>query len=173
MVLWVATTVLRQNLGPPCGRPTHGCDAGCALASRFLIMIHYGTTPMCYFHVSSSLVISPYLLERSLYQTKSSRASFWSYPEDNLEEQVTDININRLQELVDKRVLSDLVHLPRIVPLFLWRRTSHCTCVWIIIHSMPWQSRTSTHFPALTFCLINCLRQRYSPKLIWDLVIIR
>ena len=67
MVLLVATTVPWRNLGPPCGRPAHGCAAGCTLVSRFLDMIHCRTTPMCYFHVSSSLVISPYLLGRSLY----------------------------------------------------------------------------------------------------------
>ena len=102
IVLWVATTVPQRNLGPPCGRSAHGCAAGCALVSRFLVMIHCRTMPMCYFHVSSSLAISPYLIRRSLYQTKSSRASFWSCKEDNLEEQVTDINNNRLQEMVDK-----------------------------------------------------------------------
>ena len=67
MVLWVATTVPWRNLGPPCGRPAHGCAAGCAPVSRFLVMIHCRTAPMCYFHVSSSLVISPYLIKDTIH----------------------------------------------------------------------------------------------------------
>ena len=93
MVLWVATTVPRWNLGPPCGRPAHGCAAGCALVSRILIMIHYGTRPMCHLIMSFSSIISPdpirrspCLIRRSLYRTKSSKASFWSCKKDNLEE---------------------------------------------------------------------------------------
>ena len=46
---------------------TQGCAARHVLVSEFLVMIHYRTAPMCYFHASSSLVISPYLIERSLY----------------------------------------------------------------------------------------------------------
>ena len=76
MVLWVATTVPRWNLGPPCGRPTQGCATGCALESRFLVMIHCKTTLMCYFHVSSSLVISPYLVRRSIRRTTYNKTSF-------------------------------------------------------------------------------------------------
>ena len=102
MVLWVATNGATMKLRASYGRPTQGCAAWHALVSRFLVMIHYRTTPMCYFHVSSSLVISPYLIGRSLYQTKSSRVSFWSYKKDNLEQQITDIHNSRLQELVDK-----------------------------------------------------------------------
>jgi hypothetical protein len=41
---------------------TQGCAARHTLVSRLLVMIHYGTPPMCYFHVSSSLVISLYLI---------------------------------------------------------------------------------------------------------------
>ena len=67
MVLWVATIVPQRNLGPPCGWLAHGCATGCAPVSRFLVMIHCRTALMCYFHVSSSLVISPYLIGRSLY----------------------------------------------------------------------------------------------------------
>ena len=84
MVLWVATTVPRRNLGPPCGRLAHGCAAGCALVSRLLVMIHYGTTPMSYLLMSFSLVIFPYLVRRFVCQTRCNRTSFWSCPKDNL-----------------------------------------------------------------------------------------
>jgi hypothetical protein len=39
---------------------------------------------------------------RYIYQTESSRASFWSHKRITFVELVTDININRLQEVVDK-----------------------------------------------------------------------
>ena len=91
------------------GLQPQGCAARHALVSRFLVMIHCRTTPMCYFHMSFSLIISPdpirrspYLIKRSLYRTKSSKASFQSCKKDNLEEQIIDININRLWEVVDK-----------------------------------------------------------------------
>jgi len=77
-------------------QPTQGCAAQQALVLRFLVMTHYGTTPMSCLLVSFSLVISPYLIERSIYQTKSSRISFRSCKRDNLEEQITDINNSRL-----------------------------------------------------------------------------
>ena len=70
MVLWVATTVPWCNLGPPCGQPAHGCATGCALVSRFLVMTHCRTTPICYFHMSSSLIISPYCVKRSICWTR-------------------------------------------------------------------------------------------------------
>ena len=55
---------------------TQGCAARHALVSRFLVMIHCRTTPMCYFHVSSSLVISPYHVKRSICRTRCNRTSF-------------------------------------------------------------------------------------------------
>jgi hypothetical protein len=81
---------------------TQGCTAWHVLVSRLLVMIHYETTPMCSLHVMPSLVIFLYLIRISIYQTKSSRASSWSAKRITFEEQVTDININRLPEVVDK-----------------------------------------------------------------------
>ena len=69
---------------------TQGCAARHTLVSRFLVMIHYRTTPICYLHVSSSLVISPYLIEPKVVELPfkvTKRITF--------EELVTDININR------------------------------------------------------------------------------
>ena len=63
LAIYGATTKPRASYGP---RP-QGCAPRHVLVSRFLVMIHCRTTPMCYFHVSSSLVISPYLIRRSLY----------------------------------------------------------------------------------------------------------
>ena len=100
MVLWVATNGAVTKPRAYCGRPTQGCAAQHALVSRFLVMIHCRTTPMCYFHVSSSLVISPYLIRISLHQTKSSRASFWSCKEDNLWRTGHWHDIGRIQEVV-------------------------------------------------------------------------
>ena len=45
---------------------TQGCAARHVLVSRFLVMIHCRTTLICYSHVSSSLVISPYPVKRSI-----------------------------------------------------------------------------------------------------------
>ena len=98
LAIYGATTKPRASYG----LQPQGCAARHVLVSKFLFMIHCRTTPMCYFHVSSSLVISPYLIERSVCRTRCNRASFWSRPKDNLEEQVTNLNINRLQEMVDK-----------------------------------------------------------------------
>ena len=92
----------RWNLGPPCGRPTHGCAAGCALVSRLLVMIHCKTKPMCYFHMSSSLVISPYLIEDPYIRPKVVELPVEVTKRITFEEPVTDININRLQEVIDK-----------------------------------------------------------------------
>ena len=97
--------VPRRNLGPPCGRSAHGCAAGCALVSRFLVMIHCRTAPMCYFHVSSSLVISPYLIKDTIHpyiRPKVVELPFEVTKRITFEELVTDININILQEVVDK-----------------------------------------------------------------------
>ena len=97
--------VPRRNLGPPCGRPAHGCAARCTPVSRFLVMIHCRTAPMCYFHVSSSLVISPYLIEDPIHpyiRPKVVEFPFEVKKRITFEELVTDININRLQEVVDK-----------------------------------------------------------------------
>ena len=57
---------------------------------------------MCYFHVSSSFVISPYLIEDPYIRPKVVELSFEVTKRITFEELVTDININRLQEVVDK-----------------------------------------------------------------------
>ena len=76
MVLWVATNGATMKPIASCGWPTQGCAARHALVTRFLVLIHCRITPMCYFHMSFSLVISPYPVKRSIYQTKSNRDSF-------------------------------------------------------------------------------------------------
>jgi hypothetical protein len=58
--------------------PTQGCAARHVLVSRFLVMIHYRTTLMCYFHVNFSLVIPHILSRRSISRTNCSRDSSWS-----------------------------------------------------------------------------------------------
>ena len=55
---------------------TQGCAARHALVLRFLVMIHCRTAPMCYFHMSSSLVISPYHVKRSICRTRCNRTPF-------------------------------------------------------------------------------------------------
>ena len=65
-------------------------------------MIHYRTTPMCYFHVSLSLVISPYLIKDPYIRPKVVELPFEVTKRITFVELVTDININRLQEVVDK-----------------------------------------------------------------------
>jgi len=52
---------------------TQGCATRHVLVSRFLVTIHCRTTPMCYFHVSSSLIISPYHVKRSICRTRCNR----------------------------------------------------------------------------------------------------
>ena len=64
-------------------------------------MIHCRTTPMCYFHMSSSLVISPYLIEDPYIRLKVVELPVEVTKRITFEELVTDININRLQEVVD------------------------------------------------------------------------
>ena len=59
-----------------CGLQPQGCAARHALVSKFLVMIHCRTASMCYFHVSSSLIISPYLVKRSVRRTRYHRTSF-------------------------------------------------------------------------------------------------
>jgi len=81
---------------------TQGCAARHALVSGFLVMIHYRTAPMCYFQVSSSLVISPYLIEDPYIRPKVVELPVEVTKRIAFEELVTDININRLQEVVDK-----------------------------------------------------------------------
>ena len=81
---------------------TQGCATRHALVSRFLVMIHCRTTPMCYFHVSSSLVISPYLIEDPYIRPKVVELPVEVTIRITFEELVSDININRLQEVVDK-----------------------------------------------------------------------
>ena len=55
---------------------TQGCATRHALVSRFLVMIHCRTALICYFHRSSSLVISPYRVRRSVCRTRYHRTSF-------------------------------------------------------------------------------------------------
>jgi hypothetical protein len=80
LVLYGAVTKSRASCGPQ----PQGCAAQHALVSWFLVMIHCRTTPTCYSHVNFSLIVSPYLIVRSISQTKSSRASIWSYIKVNL-----------------------------------------------------------------------------------------
>ena len=91
--LWVVCSVMVPRLAiygaatkprASCGLQPQGCAARHAQVSKFLVMIHYRTAPMCYFHVSSSLVISPYRIKRSVCRTRYNRTSFWSHPKDNL-----------------------------------------------------------------------------------------
>jgi len=65
-------------------------------------MIHCRTVPMCYFHVSSSLVISPYLIKDPYIRPKVVELPVEVTKGITFEELVTDININRLQEVIDK-----------------------------------------------------------------------
>ena len=65
-------------------------------------MIHCRTAPMCYFYVSSFLVISPYLIEGPYIRPKVVELPFEVTRRITFEELVIDININRLQEVVDK-----------------------------------------------------------------------
>jgi hypothetical protein len=88
---------------------TQGCAARHALVSRLLIVIHYETPPMCYFHVNSSWVISLYLIWRSLYRANVVELPPKVVKRLAFEEQVTDININRLQEVVDKWLFSSVL----------------------------------------------------------------
>ena len=68
-------------------QPTQGYAARHALVLMFLVKTHYGTTPMSHLLMNFSLVISPYLVRRSVCWTGCNQTSFWSRPEDNLEEQ--------------------------------------------------------------------------------------
>ena len=73
-----------------------------------------------------------------------------------------------------RKVLFVLVLLLGVVRLSLWRRKINpCACVWIIAHLMRWLSRISILFLALISGLINCLKLRCSPRLIYDLGTIR
>ena len=67
-------------------------------------MIHCRTAPMCYFHVSSSLVISLYLIEDPYIRPKVVELPFEVTKRISFEELVTDINNNILQEVVNKRL---------------------------------------------------------------------
>ena len=62
---------------------TQGCAARHALVSRFLVMIHCRTAPICYSHLSSSLVISPYHVKRYICRTRCNRTPLWSRPTVN------------------------------------------------------------------------------------------
>ena len=65
-------------------------------------MIHCRTAPMCYFHVSSSLIISPYLIKDRYIRPRVVELPVEVTKGITFEELVIDININRLQEVVDK-----------------------------------------------------------------------
>ena len=85
----ISNGVMSSNYGAvmkpraSCGLQPQGCAAQHALVSKFLVMIHCRATPMCYFHVSSSLVISPYLVRRSICRTRCNKTPFRSHPKDN------------------------------------------------------------------------------------------
>ena len=83
---------------------TQGCAARHALISRFLVIIHYRTTPICYSHMSSSLVISPYHGRRSVCWIRYNGTFFWSRPTVNLWRTGHWHELNRLQEMVNKRL---------------------------------------------------------------------
>ena len=109
--LWVVCSVMVPRLAiygaatkprASYGLQPQGCAARHALVSRFLVMIHCKTTPMCYFHVSSSLIISPYLVKRSVRWIKCNWTPFWSRPMVNLWRTGHWHELNRLQEMVEK-----------------------------------------------------------------------
>jgi len=102
MVSWVVANGAATKPRASCGRPTQGCAARHALVSRFLVMIHYGIIPMKCFLVTFPLIVSPYHIKRSLRPTRCPRTFFWSQLEVKLWREVTDIKINRLQEVADK-----------------------------------------------------------------------
>ena len=82
---------------------TQGWATRHTLVSRFLVMVHCTTAQMCYFHVRSSLVISPYLIEDPYIRPKVVELPFEvTKKRITFVELVTDININRLQEVVGK-----------------------------------------------------------------------
>jgi hypothetical protein len=81
---------------------TQGYATWHALVLRLLVMIHYETTLMSYL-----LIIFPWLSSHILSEDLYVRPNPVELPSKvvkriTFEEQVTDININRLQEIVDK-----------------------------------------------------------------------
>jgi hypothetical protein len=79
----------------------------------------------------------------------------------------------QLQDLLEKDLSDQVLHLGVVQPSSSRRRTKHYGCAWIIDPLMRSLSRISTLFPRLTFCLINLPELGYSPRLTSCRVIIR
>jgi len=75
--------------------------AGIVVASHDLL---WKTTPLHYLLMSLSLVIIPYVQSKDLYQTYVIGPPSEVAKKITFEEKVTDINLNRLQGVVDKRL---------------------------------------------------------------------
>jgi hypothetical protein len=102
MVLWIATDGAMTKPRASCG-----CRhmAGCLTRAGIMVSSHdplWNDGRCIILSCPFFLVISPYRIVRSISQTKSSRASIWRYIKDNLWRIVINININRLQEAIDK-----------------------------------------------------------------------
>ena len=92
----------RDETESPLWVHTQGYATRHALVSRFLVVIHYRTTPICYFHGAlpwlSLLIVSEDLyVELDAIGLPSGVVQWLTF-----EEQVTNRNINRLQEMVGK-----------------------------------------------------------------------
>ena len=72
----------------------------------------------------------------------------------------------QLQDLLEKGLIRPSASPWSCPAIFVKKKDKSLRMCWIIVHSMLSQSRTRTHCPTLIFCLISCLRQRYSLKLI-------
>jgi hypothetical protein len=79
----------------------------------------------------------------------------------------------QLQDLLEKGLSDQVLHLRVVQPSSSRRRIKHCGCAWTIDPLMRSPSRISTLFPGLTFYLINLPELGYSPRLTLGRVIIR
>jgi hypothetical protein len=79
----------------------------------------------------------------------------------------------QLQDLLEKDLSDQVLHLGVVQPSSSRRRTKHYGCAWIIDPLMRSPSRRSTLFPGLTFYLINLPELGYSLRLTSGRVIIR
>jgi hypothetical protein len=70
MVLRLVLHGAMMKLGASCGARHKVVLLGTRRYQGLLVMIHYGATPMCYLLVNLSLDIIPYLVRRSVPQTK-------------------------------------------------------------------------------------------------------
>jgi hypothetical protein len=86
MMLWLTTDGAMTKPRASCGRTTQGCATRHALVSRFVVIIHYGTTPMCY------LSCTP-LLNHSMYlsQCISMCCLWWTHPLESISVLYLDI----------------------------------------------------------------------------------